>query len=157
MGIVDYLRSLQPPDSIIALLLAIPIVIISGSLHEGAHWVVGRFFGARGSLIFLPLRGKSKLWIQSLMAVHFGDDAHRGMTRTEVRLIAAAGPAWDLIFGAACVHFYAVLPFPVPIQAALCVAGLLIVGITLLMNVIPRRVGNDGWNCLFAGAPSEKE
>ena len=157
MRTVHYLLSLQPPDSIVALLMAIPIIFTSAVFHEGAHWVVGRWFGAGSSLIFFPLRGKSKLWMQSVMAVRYDDGAHHGLTRTQIRMIAAAGPGWDLIFGAACVHFYATLPIPVPMQAAVACAGLMIMGTTLLMNVVPRRIGNDGWNFCFPVVTSSNE
>lgn len=146
---------LSPPAVLLVFAVAFTLMLASYVVHEGAHALIGRVFGAHCRFGFLPLRGKSKLWMVSLMGVTFDDASVRHLARWQIRLIAAAGPAWDLMFGAACLNFALDLPVPNAIRFGVAGAGAVIVASTVLMNIVPLPIGNDGWRVLFPDVPKK--
>ncbi|WP_148225236.1 peptidase [Paraburkholderia phytofirmans] len=148
MALYHYLQTLQPKVAVIALLVSIPLVFVSYSIHEAAHWLAGRAFGATGSLTFFPLRGKSRLWMVSIMGMRFDDAARRQVSRSQIRMMALAGPAWDLMFGAACMCFYHDLTGPEVLRATVACVGVSVLFSSIALNVVPLPIGNDGWRVL---------
>jgi hypothetical protein len=150
MTIYNYLQMLQPQLLALALLMSIPVVVVSYSMHEAAHWLAGRTFGVTSKLTFFPLRGKSRFWFLSIMGMRFDDAAERQLSRSQIRITAIAGPAWDLLFGAACVCIYNHLPGPELLRAILACVAVAVLFSTVTMNVLPWPIGNgnDGWRVL---------
>lgn len=151
MSIYHYLqnlRTLQPGLLALGLVMSIPVIIVSYAMHEVAHWVAGRTFGTTSKLTFLPLRGKSRLWFVSMMAMRFDDAAAHQLSRSQIRITAIAGPVWDLLFGAACVCLYDRLPGPELLRAIAACVGVCVLFSTVIMNVVPWPIGNDGWRVL---------
>lgn len=148
MAVYQYLEALDRGVLIATLLLSIPLVFLSYRIHESAHWLAGRAFGASSELTYFPLRGKSKVWMLSTMAMRFDDHSIQSLSRAQIRLIAMAGPTWDLLFGVVCVSFYNQLPGPELLRATTACGGGMVLLSTIALNIVPLPFGNDGWRVL---------
>lgn len=129
-----------------------PMLAIWLAGHEGAHWFAGRLFGLSGRFVVFGRRGVSKLWFLSVFAVSFDDDAFYALARAKRRVIAGAGPFWDMACAALCLFLYHSLSLPFALSwfmASCQVFGILLFCVSLLGNVIPHAGRNDGWLVLW--------
>jgi hypothetical protein len=101
-----------PPDQAFYTYVSLfPMMATWVTGHETAHWLAGRMFGISGRLVVFGRRGVSKLWFISVFAISFKDhEAYYSISRTKRRVIAGAGPVWDL----ACVA----LPYGIAVVRA---------------------------------------
>jgi hypothetical protein len=132
--------------------LMFPMLTIWLGGHEGAHWFAGRMFGLSGKLIMFGRKGVSRLWFLSVFAVSFDDVAYYALPRAKRRIIAGAGPFWDLACAALCLSLYhsVSLTFAISWLMASCqVFGILLFCTSLLGNIIPHAGRNDGWLVLW--------
>jgi hypothetical protein len=129
-----------------------PMLAIWVAGHEGTHWLAGHMFGLSGKFVVFGRRGVSKLWFPSVFAVSFDDEAYYALTRAKRRVIAGAGPFWDMAVAALCLSLYhsVSLTFALPWVMAICqVFGILLFCTSLLGNIIPHAGRNDGWLVLW--------
>ena len=132
--------------------LTVPMVATWLVGHEAAHWIAGRMFGLSGTFVMFGRRGVSKLWFLSVFAVSFDDEGYYALPRTKRRVIAGAGPLWDIGFAALCLAVYLMVSptFALPWVVAGCqVFGILLFCTSVLGNIVPHPGRNDGWLILW--------
>jgi hypothetical protein len=147
-----------PPDQAFYTYVALfPMLAIWVTGHETAHWLAGRMFGLSGRFVVFGRRGVSKLWFISVFAISFKDhESYYAISRTKRRVIAGAGPVWDLACAALCLALYHTVSLSFAqswVMASWQAFGILLIGTSLIGNMIPHAARNDGWLVLCPDDP----
>jgi membrane-associated protease RseP (regulator of RpoE activity) len=119
-------------------------------LHECGHLLAARTFGIGARIAFFPRKGKTKVWLLSVLGVAFDDRAFNGLPMWKRRFIAAAGPLTDLPFATVFFVFGTAMPGPIWLSTGLTVLGALYLFPCALPGIIPIKAArNDGWLVVF--------
>ena len=127
--------------AIVVAMLAVPVTVF---LHELGHWTALKRFGVTGRIGFFVRRGESRFWWISVMGVKFDDADYLTLSRTQFRIVAACGPAVDILCCALCLTVGPHLPGPVWLAKGIALLGAIYVLISIL-DIVPLPIRNDGW------------
>jgi Zn-dependent protease len=102
--------------------VVIPVFLLALTIHEFAHaWVANRLGDStarlQGRLTLNPLAHLDPIGTLAIVLIHFGwarpvpvDSRNLRNPRRDMVLIAAAGPASNLVLAAASAFFYTMIP-----------------------------------------------